>query len=94
MEIAPLPAWKRSRRQATSRGGASGKVFPGVAFVPDEVVQYGGLHGEGGGHHVVEVERAEEQREGAHLHHDTEGADRVEFEPADGQRRHGRRSAS
>jgi hypothetical protein len=46
------------------------------------------------GDHIVQMEGAKEQGEGAHLHHDAQGADQVEFEPGDRERRHFRRSAS
>ena len=94
MDIAPLPAWKRSRRNATSRGRAFGEMLPRITFVPDEVVQHRGFHGERGGRQIVHLKRAEQQREGAHLHYDAQAADRVELDPADRERRHGRRSAS
>src|ERR1035438_6115698 len=72
---------------------AAREMLPGVTLVPHEVVEHGGFHGERGGHHVVQMERTEEQREGAHLHHDAQGADCIELEPADSERSHGRRSA-
>src|ERR1035437_5176697 len=40
------------------------------------------------GDQIVQMEGAKEQREGAHLHDDAQGADQVEFEPADRERRH------
>ena len=95
MEIDAVAGVKAQQAPGDVARGAPGEVLPGVAFVPHEIVQHRGFHGQRGGHQVVPTWRAlKKQGEGAHLDHDAERAHEVELEPADRERRHGRRSAS
>ena len=60
---------------------APGAVPPGVALVPDEVMQEGRFDGERRRRQVIHVRQAYQRGQHRDLHEDSHGADRVELQP-------------
>ena len=60
----------------------SGAVRPGEAFVPEKIVDDGGLDRQRGGDQIVEMQPGLQHDQSEQLHGDADSADEIELEPA------------